>query len=284
MTRQFDQGNTPETDGTVSTDTIPFIVTDVRFGVDDPKIHPTVPPLYAPHPDEAEAAAGQVLDRKRVEWLNDTTARVICFYSNNRSFRFPDPPPDDDIDFADWGFTFTRTTRRIPRYVKTATIHTDGAGGAPQTIYKWLPEPFDEVTYEFGITRTVNVETFPLSALHEIQSQHGRLHQLPLGVNSLWLFESGGVERRSALLWTIRYQWTRPAVIGAFGNAFGNPIDEAGEIIENIIVPGFALLPFHDYTVIPSESFEDPPEILMERRGDRSDLQGFRQLPGNPIP
>lgn len=289
MSRRFDQGNNPETDGVSTRDTIQFgPITGLAFGVDDPIEDPSVPALYSPHPDPARAAAGVTLDRKRAYWVGKDTAFVECFYSNDKSFRFPPRPPEPDVGFVDWHFSFTRTTRRVPRYVRTQTIFTDASGGgSPTTRYQWEPEPFDEPSYEFVVGRTVTLEDFPLSALDAIRQQAGKLHSIGLGSDP-WLFEPGAINRTGPSLWTINYTWTQPAELPAFGNGPGYPevTDEDGLATStlDIIVPAFRLRPFWDYTVSPSTTFEDPPRIWAEKRGDRSSLVGHLSLPGNPIP
>lgn len=288
MSRRFDQGNTPETDGTALADTIQFgPIIDLHFGEDTPTEHPSVPALKSPHPDPAMASKGVILDRKRAEWVNDTTAFVTCSYSNDGRFRFTPRPPEPEPGFADWQFSFTRTTRRVPRYVRTQIVYTDQDAGSVATRYQWEPEPFDEPSYEFVVARSVTVTTFPFSALSAIRSQAGKLHSIGLG-NQPWLFEPGAVRRDAAELWTINYTWTQPAELPAFGNGPGYPVvtDQNGGSFSTaeIIVPAFRLLPFWDYTVSPSTDFEDPPNIWAEQRGDRTSLNGFRSLPGTPIP
>lgn len=286
VTRLF-EGGSRQVDSTTGVSEIRYLVSDVTRGLDDPLAF--LPQPGSPHPDSFDAANGLRIDRlEEVGWIDSNTVFCRAVSSADGRGRLPPRIPVDDPLFEDWAFTSSRTTHRVPRYVrKQEVVPQPDQGGQPQppvTKFRWDPEPWDEPTREFGLIRTVNVTTFSSSDLSLIESRQGQLHSF---FGRLWRYEIGTSRLVANGVWQIQYNWVRPAPMPAFGQGPGYPVVKDADGLPfstlDIVVPPFELQPFDEYGVIPGATFEDPPQFVAERRGDRTNTGGHNGLPGNPI-
>lgn len=282
--RQHD-GNTHTFDNANGVASVAYIVYELQRGIDEPTDY--LPQPGSPHPDAPLAARGMRIDSGEVmTWFDNSTAlcRVNC--STDGRGRLRPEIPIDDPTFEDWAFTSSRTTIRVPRYVRKVHIIPPNAqaGTAASLTYIWDPEPWDEPTREFGLVRTVNVQTFGSSDLTAIESRQGQLHSF---FGRLWRFESGESRLVAKDVWQLQYNWVRPAPVPSFGNGPGYPVVKDADGVPfstlDIIVPPFELQPFDEYGVLPGATADLPPQIVAEQRGDRTNLSGHIGLPGNPI-
>lgn len=277
------EGGARQVDNVTGVSEIRYLVTEVTRGVDDPLSF--LPPPGSPHPDAFDAANGLRIDRlEEVGWIDSTTVFCRALSSTDGRGRLPPRIPVDDPLFEDWAFTSSRTTHRIPRYIRKREIVPQGDASEPVERFRWDPEPWDEPTREFGLIRTVNVTSFSNTDLAIIETRQGQLHSF---FGRLWRYEIGTSRLVANGVWQLQYNWVRPSSIPAFGNGPGYPVVKDADGLPfstlDIVVPPFELQPFDEYGVIPGLTFEDPPQFVSEQRGDRTNLSGYLTLPGSPI-
>lgn len=240
-----------------------------------------------------------------VELYSPTQCKVTVVYDNDGSSRGPQLPDDEDPLYKDINITYTRDSEKIPAFYLFYDVTETEVGGLPVASYKERWEPYDfTADIWYGTAEvTVNLPSMTSNIQKRITDQMNAIHKFPDGV--LWLFVGATTTRQQEAQWQITYRWIRdPGQPVGFSNPIITPefsvlpdgtkqfvtypIDAPSNLVTagSVIVPTVARSPFEKWRVIPAQDIGDRPTIsVMPAKAFRAVIpDGYRDLPGNPIP
>lgn len=219
---------------------------------------------------DAEPAADGVGTEIVARFSNDGRYKITSVLS--RQF---------DVPYFDR--TFEKVQVDIPVSIRDTVMYSPVSGGTPEPTRYWRLDTIKRV--EKRPIRLVTIKVRLTGAaqllLNNIEEQQDKLHQFSQS-SRLWRFEAGAIKQSDPDVFMCPYSW-----IGDYGTIrTPDMVDNANKIIWPLPYPGYPnhlRKPFSEFIVFPTEDSRNiPHDIRVIEMYDRTDLQGWRTLPGVP--
>jgi hypothetical protein len=223
-----------------------------------------VPGDSYPYDDRLRADSKRIAQR-----LNALEYLVEVAYSNDGSFRFPQPPPDGEVGYKALGSDFGSVVVIVPTFV-TRRIRTVDANGQVAETDEYERQDLRLEVTEWVCTRDVELENVTSQTLLAIATQRGYIHEFP--DHTQHYFEGATVQQTGPNTWKASYRWRSRQTVPPF------------EPITGRIVPTFPLFFYEEYCVDFDTRFQgNVPVVSKVSRYNTDHLYDWRTLPGNPI-
>lgn len=215
---------------------------------------------------------------------NGSVYDVVGLYSNNKSFRFPQRLPDDDLSYTSWSGSVQTGEAEIPFAVYAPAFVSNPSGIVDQLVPGWRFESQRVLNPLVRIERRVTLEAADIPVLiEEATAQTATLHL----INAKWyLFEGAEFDEIKPGVYGVRYSWrfdagTRPMDASGATNIVVPPT--VASLIPNMHGgPAWTRPPYHVVTISPNETGNqsDPPVFGLVVPYSYADPTGWSRLPG----
>lgn len=276
-------------------------------------------PGIPPYLDEQDYNGIKVkLRRYGVERAGVDQCKVTCFYDNDNSSTGPQLPDTTDPNYIDYAVSVTRVGIKVPTYTlyKERREEESSPGGPTLSVIyeRWEPSEVEIDLYQTTAEVQVTLNYMNNGVRTFIASQGGRLHKFPDG--TFWKFQGASINRQTDEAWSIVYRWVhdpgslvsdRPGAPGSNDKSIMVPFGNSFEFVDsnsdtNVLTTGSLIVPsierrsFDEYMRKPQEEpfTLNSPSSFREMRPSIAvvprealwtiDEDGYRLLPGNPIP